>query len=47
MHLLPAGAAPGVLAFIILGQIYIIFRVLARQVFIGVEYAYYLRRKGE
>ncbi|MCR4409220.1 MAG: hypothetical protein QHH43_00130 [Candidatus Saccharicenans sp.] len=47
MRLIPSGAGPGVLAFIFLGQIYIIFRVLARQVFIGVEYAYYLRQKGE
>lgn len=47
MRLIPSGAGPGVLAFIALGQIYIIFRVLARQVFIGVEYAYYLRQKGE
>ncbi|NPV83327.1 MAG: hypothetical protein HPY46_07085 [Candidatus Aminicenantes bacterium] len=47
MRLLPAGVVPGVPAFIFLGQAYIIFRVLARQVFIGVEYAYYLRRKGD
>ncbi|MCX8160481.1 MAG: hypothetical protein N3G18_06080 [Candidatus Saccharicenans sp.] len=46
LRLFPAGMVPGVLAFIILGQTYIIFRVLARQVFIGIEYAYYLRRKG-
>lgn len=47
MRLFPAGSGPGILAFIILGQAYIIFRVLARQLFIGVEYAYYLRRKGD
>lgn len=47
LRLFPSGSAPGVLAFIILGQAYIIFRVLARQLFIGVEYAYYQRRKGD
>lgn len=45
--LVPAAAMPGVLALVILGQIYIIFRLLARQLFIGVEHAYYLRRKGD
>lgn len=47
MRLIPLGSGPGVLAFIFLGQAYIIFRVLVRQVLIGVEYAYYLRRKGD
>ncbi len=46
LRLFPAGTTPGVLALIIAGQVYIIFRVLARQVFIGVEYSYYLKRKG-
>lgn len=46
LRLFPASSAAGVLAFIVLGQAYLIFRVLARQAFIGVEYTYYLNRKG-
>ncbi len=47
LRLFPSGTTPGVLAFILLGQIYIIFRVLARQLFIGVEYSYYQKQKGK
>lgn len=36
----------GVLFFLLLSQTYLIFRLLARQTFIGMEYSYYLDHRG-
>lgn len=45
VRLLAPGTPVGLLLIIILGQAYILFRLLARQVIIGVEYSYYTLRK--
>lgn len=45
IRLLTPGNPIGFLLIIILGQAYILFRLLARQVIIGVEYSYYILRK--
>ncbi|MBC7348552.1 MAG: hypothetical protein H5U05_01105 [Candidatus Aminicenantes bacterium] len=45
-RILPTGTPTGLILIIILGQAYALFRLLARQVFIGVEYSYYTSRKG-
>ncbi|MGQ9801611.1 MAG: hypothetical protein ACUVRL_08105 [Candidatus Saccharicenans sp.] len=46
-RLFTTGTLVGLLLIIILGQVHILFRLLARQVFIGVEYSYYTSRKGD
>jgi len=46
-RLLSSGTPTGLVLIIILGQAYVLFRLLARQVFIGVEYSYYTSRKGD
>ncbi|MDI6850064.1 MAG: hypothetical protein QME69_09765 [Candidatus Saccharicenans sp.] len=45
-RLLGGGAGSGVLFFLLLCQAYLIFRLLARQTFIGMEYSYYLNHRG-
>ncbi|MDH7492779.1 MAG: hypothetical protein QHH44_02750 [Candidatus Saccharicenans sp.] len=46
-RLFSSGAPAALLLIIILGQAYVLFRLLARQAFIGVEYSYYTYRKGQ